>query len=786
MKSLTRLRFAMSRTLGAAVAASTLSCAAAAPVAVQFGSSTDSSSTAAAALSGRWAVSNLTADTVTIHNFDASVARTITRAEIAALLPWMSLDSSGDGPGALALSDSGRLLFIAVHDAAPATDGQGSDAILRYDLLTDQLSVFARLDFSTTDTPTHGCLAHYKGRLYVGYTGGVRVYRANMNDTVGPGLYFTALSAGQDVTGLAIDRGTSTLYACTPSTIFRAPITTASSLTVSTVGSLSNLRSLAYGEFYGGAANPGLYALTSDGASSAIRFLNPAMARGTATFAPTTYTSASADWRDLVSAADGSMFLGRGASAAQRITDNSDTRLSFTAWTQDEFNQVVNFGKSLVTTGPGAGGGPLGWVIDGDVQIGWSRFHPATPDAAAWTVLLLIASHEVNGDSAAQFTARTILQRYAGLASDGIKPSRSADGIFRHWIDPYTGGVKSGWDPEFATMSTMKIALAAARARQHWPGDAAIASAADAIICGISNWDAYFVGGNYAMNLTANAGGGGASPAGGYHEGILFAEQAGVYGGANAQNAWNYWKNRANFFSASNVTGRTTATNVPNSFLPAFITHYANQLIATVRNDAAWQTHTQNVRLSHAAWTDDNGPKWNTVFAAGTTKGEWGGYNADSLSNHPGDVATFTSLEAFASGTGSAPGWSPEAVGAYHAYRTGARQTFVGGASILYRRSNVDTTYQPDSAGMPDVAIGGLGLAELLKPGITAAVLTGTYPACGVCAADFNGDGFLDFTDFDGFVTAFEAGDEQSDFNHDGFIDFTDFDAFVGAFELGC
>jgi len=54
------------------------------------------------------------------------------------------------------------------------------------------------------------------------------------------------------------------------------------------------------------------------------------------------------------------------------------------------------------------------------------------------------------------------------------------------------------------------------------------------------------------------------------------------------------------------------------------------------------------------------------------------------------------------------------------------------------------------------------------------------------CAADFNADGFLDFTDFDDFVQAFEAGMARADFNGDGFLDFTDFDAFVGAFEGGC
>ncbi len=54
------------------------------------------------------------------------------------------------------------------------------------------------------------------------------------------------------------------------------------------------------------------------------------------------------------------------------------------------------------------------------------------------------------------------------------------------------------------------------------------------------------------------------------------------------------------------------------------------------------------------------------------------------------------------------------------------------------------------------------------------------------CPADFNGDGFLDFTDFDDFVGAFEGGLPTADFNNDGFLDFTDFDAFVGAFEGGC
>ena len=58
------------------------------------------------------------------------------------------------------------------------------------------------------------------------------------------------------------------------------------------------------------------------------------------------------------------------------------------------------------------------------------------------------------------------------------------------------------------------------------------------------------------------------------------------------------------------------------------------------------------------------------------------------------------------------------------------------------------------------------------------------------CAADFNADGFVDFFDFNDFVSCFE-GDacppgKTADFNNDGFADFFDFNDFVDAFEKGC
>ncbi|MBU6412043.1 MAG: hypothetical protein KGS45_01095 [Planctomycetes bacterium] len=54
------------------------------------------------------------------------------------------------------------------------------------------------------------------------------------------------------------------------------------------------------------------------------------------------------------------------------------------------------------------------------------------------------------------------------------------------------------------------------------------------------------------------------------------------------------------------------------------------------------------------------------------------------------------------------------------------------------------------------------------------------------CAADFNGDGILDFFDYLDFVAAFSANDPSADFNGDGVIDFFDYLDFVAAFAEGC
>jgi len=126
----------------------------------------DTAGVAAAALSGWYATADSFEDNVEIRNVNQTLVRTITRAEILSYFPWMSLDGGPDGPDALAFSDSGRLLFIGVHDDTLAGDGGASDGILRYDTQTGDLALFARLEiFEQGSVWPHNALGHYKGLL---------------------------------------------------------------------------------------------------------------------------------------------------------------------------------------------------------------------------------------------------------------------------------------------------------------------------------------------------------------------------------------------------------------------------------------------------------------------------------------------------------------------------------------------------------------------------------------------------------------------------------------------
>ena len=726
---------------------------------------------AGAELSGWYATSSTSLDQIDIRDIRQQVMRTITRDELQALVPWMALNETSDGARAIAWTDSGRSLFLAVSDDAPDPDGFGSDAILRYDTTLDELSLFARADLDDLRGPAT-TLMHYNGQLWVStQSGSVFVYGAQRNTTSGLIQSSWSLPNGEIVRGLTVARELDLVFAVSDSNLYRIELTQGSIDPV-LVGSLSNAKAVAYTDHFGAAFQEGLYILTDTGITHVPRF----QATGLLPFAPSTYLSLSDAAFDLDSTACGRLIMGD-INGASVIRDDQDPYLDFESWIRDEFDQVVQFAEGLVSPD----GEPSGWVIDADVRAGSSRFHPPSPDGAAWVIMVQIAKDHLAGNQASADTVRMILRRYAGLMPDGIAPRVTSDGIMHHWYDPWTGNAAPGWSDEYATLSTMLIVMASDRARRFYGDDPEIVEAADVIIGRIENWDSYIQPGTNSMYFRAAALGGpdfGTASAP-YNEGVIFIEQAAAYG--DASGALGYWLDRDVLPQASFVNELPVTTNWPGGHLPAFVSLYPYIGQHATRASANWNRHLENLLASNGAWVDDHAPSTMTVFSAGTTRSDWGGYHADSLSNHPGDVTTYPSLMAFSSSGMTAP-----SVGAYHAYRHGARQNFATGASLLYRQSNIDPTYTPGDAGLPDVVIGALGLAELIKPGTADAVLAIPYqPECVVDLAPPMGE--LNFFDVSIFLGAFNTQNPAADLARPfGQFDFFDVSAYLSAFGAGC
>ena len=671
----------------------------------------DSAAVGAARLSGIYAVGDSYQNRIEIRDVRQNLLRTISTAEILALLPWMSFSGGPDGPTAIAVSDSGRQVFVLIFNDLPAPDGGPSDGVLLYDTFRDTLSLFARVElFNRGDMFPLLAAKHYQGRLYVGtYTNGIQVFSAGINDATGTLLETAALPGGPPICGLAIDPDQNLLFAAGTNTIYSANLTN-SPLTFTAIGNVSNIRSIAFSLNYGGPTNSGMYILA--GTTNTLLYFTPVLqARGQQPFAPSIYLSDLGVSYDVAATACGRLLVGQHTDSIV-ISDDSDPLLRFDGWLNDEFDQIVLFCKTLIAAD---GDGP-GWVTDADVQQGWTRFHPCTPDGACWAALDLLLADEIRQDTNAQNLVSNILVRHAGLAPDGIVPSKTADGIFRHWMNPTNGGVLGTWDPEFATLSTMDIDLAAARARKYYWTNTVLRAAASMIIDGVSNRAAYVQAGTADLYFKGlQAGGPDLTSVGTpFFEGILYVEQAAAY--VDSVNPlYARWLDRSQWPTAQLVTGKTVTGNVSGQFQAAFVSLYPWLLQMDFRDAAPWQQSVSNLWYSHAAWNDANGPRYFTVFSAGTTPA---GYNADSLSSHPNDIAAFPALMAFCANGSTLP-----AVAAYQAYRRGARQTFAGGESILYRRENADPSWQPNSAALSDVVLGGIGLAELLRPGVVDKLL---------------------------------------------------------------
>ena len=123
--------------------------------------SVGASAVSASALSGVYAVASTANDAIEIRDIRGELQRRIERNELVAFLPWMTLSADGDGPSAVALSDSGRLLFVAVHDdeiVAQCALQRGGCALCRARLADREARTLAATVGEPRVHPQHGHL----------------------------------------------------------------------------------------------------------------------------------------------------------------------------------------------------------------------------------------------------------------------------------------------------------------------------------------------------------------------------------------------------------------------------------------------------------------------------------------------------------------------------------------------------------------------------------------------------------------------------------------------------
>ncbi len=195
-----------------------------------------------------------------------------------------------------------------------------------------------------------------------------------------------------------------------------------------------------------------------------------------------------------------------------------------------------------------------------------------------------------------------------------------------------------------------------------------------------------------------------------------------------------------------------------------------------VAGDLRWYKFTLAQALDASKFLDIDtfGSALFNADATPTTDTEIGLYGADSLlkGSDDDDGAALTSQLSFGGGsTTPVPGDSLPYNG---------RDGVLPAGTYYLAVSAFDTSFGPDDWA---------AATTHTKSG-TIVVNINTNAGQAPCPADFNGDGFVDFFDFDDFVACFEGvfcpPGTSADFNDDGFVDFFDYDDFVLAFETGC
>ncbi|WP_019612935.1 hypothetical protein [Psychromonas ossibalaenae] len=666
---------------------------------------------AAARYAGLYAVAGSQDASLELYDIDKNLLHSLDTEAFKKALSEQNLTESTASLAirGVTFSASGRQLYIAVT-SGPETLLQ----VFKLNTGLSQLSLFIEaVEMPQLQSDKKLAMAHHKGELWLGtHHGELLRYQAQKNDAQGLLLTRHSLAAGEEstVTGITIDGGSEQIYVSSSSAVYRLQ-NSHSSLTE--IAAVPEIIDLSFARTYGAQEHEGLYILSEQqDKPNQLAFISRTALAQNADMPVTPYTELQ-NVQAIAATADGKMMLA--AEKAQLMSDTADLRLSYQDWLFDEFQQYHTFIRTLLWPD----GRTEGWVTGTEAKPGMNRYDIANSGPAGWAVLALIA-YESMFEESGQSKVRSILTRHAGLSSDGIVPEITTDGLYYSNYEEDTGeGIARGGEKLSAIYPSAKLVHAALRAKDFYPHDAAIVTAADTIISRQKNYADYLRDYGKVVHLGTDYG-----PTSDtairfvkpYQESYIFAELAPAVDPMAELAYLDWWKYRENH---AYLTTYLNDEPVIKWDIASFVEQYGHILFKDQRNDPAWTENFNNLYAHYAAWTDDNSPDYLTVFSAGATKSA--GYSADRINRHPDTISHFPGLLGFGLYGDSVP-----MVGGYFAYRDGVRQKMKGtpgvlapdgtiGADLLTRYSNEDPEWQLPRLGLADMIFGFFGLAEQLR-----------------------------------------------------------------------
>ncbi len=365
-----------------------------------------------------------------------------------------------------------------------------------------------------------------------------------------------------------------------------------------------------------------------------------------------------------------------------------------------------------------------------------------------------------------------ILSAHAGQNA-GVVPARSTDGHFIHFMNLNTGApAGGGWDASYSPISSALLVAGAQFARNHFAGNATIASLADQLTTSVDFNAAIHpsLDGRIYLDMTQQGGGSGGTVRP-WNEFMLVESLA--LQQANNQRALaveDLWLNVDNLPKIA-AGGLATLTDNQGQYAPAFWVQQMHFFNGDFRHNAEFETFFRNHQQVDKLYSSTAlGQSFRYGLTAGVIPN---GYHADRIGDHPFDV------------------FSPEAVAAWGDMDTlldfYAQQPPTSNPSYKYgfvRESAQQPGWIPFDAGLVDHTFLLFGLVESLYPDFFADRVFPQAPT--VC--DFDADGSCNITDLNALLAVgpvapgvSAAGQEAFDLTGDGVIDNSDVDAWLAS-----